>query len=169
MAVFDGQAGDAPVFAALDVPTHVTLRRAVRDHQVLGSALTLVGLAGVILLLAGGEKEEAVAAFSMAAFFAAFMWRLLYRGLRTALASPRPAGDAATFVSRPSRRTLVGSVGLALLCFVPMAFGLSPGAFVPLGFGAIELVVVARMRGWERRNGLTLYTVDTWNNKLYAR
>jgi hypothetical protein len=167
--VYDGQAGDAPVFDALDVPTHVTLRRAVRNHQVLGWGMTLLGLAGLVALLAAGETYEAAAAFPMAVFFGALMWLFVRRDLRAALAAPRPAGDAATFESGPSRRAFARLAAFALLAAILVAFDASPVAFVALGYGGIELGVAARMRGWERRNGLMLYTAEAWRNKLYAR
>jgi hypothetical protein len=58
----------------------------------------------------------------------------------------------------------IGSIGLIAL----LAFGSSPIAFIALGFAALELATVARLRAWKRRHGRALYSARS-TSELYAR
>jgi hypothetical protein len=155
------------IYDAMDGPTYASLREAVRDRRISGCAFLVVGVLCLVALLAAGETYEAVASIPMAAFFGAAMWWLTYRTrLRDGLTAPAQATDRATYVSTPWLRLIAAAMVVGASIAVFWAFGSAPSAFIPLGFAASELAAAAKLRGWERRDGRTLFRAGT---QFFAR
>src|SRR5262245_54039976 len=132
------------IFDALDGPQHATLRRPVPGRWLRGWGLTLVGLAGLGLVLATADMAllGAASVLGVAVLFGGVIWYLEYRGLKARIAAARPATERAMIDDRrPARRPFPWLLVVAVLIVVPLVFDDvdSPAAGVLLAMGVVEL------------------------------